>query len=395
MYILEIVFFISLIAVLYAYLFFPFSLGIFAYFNQRQTYRDGSLPFPRVTIIMIVRNGERYIEDKIKNTFSLDFPIDRYDFYIVSDGSTDRTEKLIQPFLDSNHIIFFPYRNHQGKNFAINSVLKHCNSDIIVFTDVSAMIERGALKQILSWFSDKSIGGVCGRKLFKNSLSSMADAQNIFLSYEDFIRKCESIVGSIASNEGFFYATRRELIRPIPDGVTDDLYTAISVVKQGYRFLFDTEACAILPLRAKKPQSEFQRRRRIVCSSLRGIIMMKELLNPFRYPIYSWILFSHKVLRRFVPFLLFLMLSTNILLLFENHFYLALAIIQVGGYLLFGLMHMYNNECKFMPSLIGNIVRSWYYFVLGNFGTFFGVVDLLTGKNYNRWDPIKEENESL
>lgn len=384
-------FFLSLFLILYTYVFFPIFLGIFSRFVKQKNKQNENLACPSISIIMVVRNAEHYIKDKIINTLSLDFPNNDYEICIASDGSTDRTEELIIPFLDSDPIKFFPYRNHQGKNIVINLVVEHCSGEVLVFTDVSAMIERRALKEILPWFTDKNIGGVCGRKRFKKSKSSLASAQNTFLSYEDFIRKCESTVASIASNEGFFYAIRRELMRPIPHGVTDDLYTAMSVVKQGYRFLFDPEACALLPLRAKTNNNELQRRRRIVCCSLNGIIKMKDLLNPIRYPVYSWILFSHKVLRRLIPIFLCLILLTNLLLIFKNHFYLTTAIIQVSGYFLFGFMLVFNYEFKSLPSLIRRMARTWYYFVLGNLGTFWGIVDLLTGKNYSRWDPITKQ----
>lgn len=388
MILLENIFLLISFIIIYTYFLFPALLGLFAHFFSVKTERKQEHGVPDLSIIVVVRNGESYITDKIMNCLSLDHPNEHLFLHILSDGSTDRTTELVKPFLDADNIKLHHFDEHIGKNAAINSILHKCSGDILLLTDVSAMVEPDAVKKLWTWFADENVGGVCGTKVFHQSNSNLNESQKAYLSYEDFLRMCESRLSSIASNEGFLYAVRRELMHPIPPGVTDDLFTAMSIVQQHRRFLYDPQVRAVLPLRAKTPGDELRRRRRIVCCSLRGIFKMRVLLNPFKYPVYSWILFSHKFLRRIMPFFLLAVFAINILLMPRNFIFFATGICQIFGYLLFAAMSLFDKH--FTPARMGRAVRGWHYFCLGNVGTFLGLVDLLKGKKYTRWEPIQD-----
>lgn len=383
-------FFFLLVLLLYVYVLFPVLLGSVAWFLPKliRPAAPKAESSHRVTMIIVVHNGEQYIAEKLMNSFTEQYPENNFEVIVVSDGSTDRTVEIVKSFQLTHPIRLLDCHTHQGKNRSINRALRECGGDIIVMTDVSAILEKNALHLMLRWFSIKTVGGVCGRKRFLVNDSCLEQAQVSYLSYEDFIREKESRIASIASNEGFFYAVRRELMHPIPEGVSDDLYTAMSVVKNGFRFIFDPQAYAMLPVRARSPHDELARRRRIVCSSLNGILAMKVLLSPFRFPVYSSILFSHKVLRRIVPVILISLICLTMLLIPVSRLFVFFFIVQVTGVMAFIGQHYFPLQLNRLPGVFRRILSGWYYFCLGNWGTLLGLIDFIRGVKYLKWTPV-------
>jgi len=387
---LESIFTFLVCSILYVYIGFPLVLMVLSKFYKNQSVKlceRDKLPF--VSIIVVVRNGEAYIKDKLINCLTLDYPEERREVIVMSDGSTDGTAEQVRQFAD-RHVRLIESPMHRGKNASINEAILNGLGDIYIFTDASAIIEKGALIRIVSWFRDNRIGGICGQKVFRKSSSQLGGSQKTYLSYEDNIRRFESMIASIASNEGFFYAIRRTLTGAIPEGVTDDLYTAMSVISKGSRFIYDQEARAFLPVRAKTPSEELQRRRRIVCGSLRGIMKMKQLLNPFQFPLYAWILFSHKVARRLLPLLLITIFLVNIILLKDQAFFVVTFLLQLTGYSAFIATHYGFLSLELFPGTVKKVFENWYYFCLGNIGTFLGMIDVCRGVSYSKWNPVQE-----
>ncbi|MGL1931972.1 MAG: glycosyltransferase [Desulfotalea sp.] len=392
---LELIFFSLTIVIIYPYLIFPLILYVLQCIFKAEITVADNCQYPNVSIVLVVRNGEQYIEKKIKNSFALDYPPQCIELIIVSDGSTSKTSKVIRSYVESfENIQFIDLKEHSGKNHCINMAIEHCRSDLLLFTDVSAMLSESSLKSMVKWFEKKNVGGVCGKKVFLKDLGLLAEPQNNYLSYEDFIRKAESDLCSIASNEGFLYMVRKSLMKPIPPGVTDDLYVALLVVKEKYRFLFDIEATATLPFRAKEMKEEIIRRRRIVCCSLAGIKKLKVVMNPFKFPIYSWILFSHKVLRRLIPFLLVILLIVNVFLVTHHSVFVFSLCFQSLAYSGFIINVYALKREKSLPILTSKLGMLWHYFCLGNVGTLLGVCDLIRGRKYIKWNPISTPKKS-
>lgn len=387
-------FFFLFFLVLYTYIVFPALLTLIAYTVPSLVRPGRDIVTPHISIAIIVHNGEQIIADKLTNCLALDYPPNHLEIIVFSDGSTDRTGKIVRDFQSFLPILLLENDTHQGKNFAIRSLQGKCSGDIVIMTDASSMFNSQAVSRIVQWFTEDTVGGVCGRKQFTKADTPIEHAQTAYLSYEDHIRNCESRIASIASNEGFFYAIRRELMQPIPDGVTDDLYIAMSVIRRGFRFLYDPRACASLPIRARSPAGELVRRRRIVCGSLSGIVAMKALLNPIRFPLYSWILFSHKIIRRLVPVLLLFLIAVTLVLAFDSALFLSLFLLQMTGVSVFTAQHFHLLPFSALPWGVKRLASTWYYFCLGNWGTFLGLIDLIRGVKYSKWTPSTPEQNS-
>jgi biofilm PGA synthesis N-glycosyltransferase PgaC len=343
---------------------------------------------PSVSLIIVVRNEEELIETKIRNSLSLNYPDDKYEIVLFSDGSTDQTEKKAKSFTDNKmHVFASPH--HEGKNSALNKAVRHSSGDILVFTDVDAVLDADALIKLVKYFGDPEVGGVCGKKVIIKDGIRLEEAQDIYSRFASLIKNLESRTGSISSNDGTLYAIRKNFFKDIPPAVTDDLYVCLSIARQHYRFLFEPDAHAYIKAPSRSYTHEMQRRRRIVSTSLRGIFMLKELLNPFQYGLFSLNLFVNKILRRFLPvFLLLLLLSTLILSLHNLLFRIILAL-QIAFYALAFLYWIFLQHMK--RNIIIKIASISFYFCIGNYGTLLGFIDFLKGKQITKWDPLKTD----
>lgn len=338
---------------------------------------------PPVSLIIVVRNAEKTIADKIKNTLSLDYPSENYEIIVFSDGSTDDTENKVRTFPDE-HICLLSSPSHEGKNNGINDAVRISRGEILVFSDADVMLGKNAIMNLVKYFGDPEVGGVCGEKVICKTRKELETAQIVHVGFDKTIKKLESLTGSVSSNDGTLYAIRRNLFKQIPPAVTDDLYVCLSVVKQQYRFLFEPEAKAFMDAPSRNPAHEIERRRRIVSNSLHGIFLMKELLNPLKYGTFSIRLFINKVLRRFLPvYLLLLFFSSGYLSFYSPRIMMFLSL-QIAFY---GLACSYI--ALFQRISCGKILRKTtslaYYFCIGNYGTLLGLFCFFTGRQITKW----------
>ena len=156
---------------------------------------------------------------------------------IVSDGSTDSTEKKVESFIREN-IQLISLKKHIGKNSAINQGIKYCTGEIVIFSDADAILESNAILNLVRYFSDTTVGGVCGQRVIYEDRKGLKYAQSNYIKFDSTIKKLESRIGSISSNDGKLYAIRSKLFEPIHPAVTDDLYTALSIIKQALSVCF-------------------------------------------------------------------------------------------------------------------------------------------------------------
>jgi len=343
-----------------------------------------------VSLIVVVRNAEAILRDKIENCLFLNFPANQMEIIFYSDGSTDRSNEIIQSYQPKG-LKFFGSVGHYGKIAALNDAVNSCSGEVIVFSDADALLDPNALNSILRHYADPQVGGVCGHIIVFENKSWMDSAQKSYIRLDTALKSLESKIGSITSNTGKLYSVRRKLFKPIMPAVTDDLYTCLSVIEQKYRFIFEPEAKAFIRIPSRSPSHEIQRRRRIVAQSLRGIFLMKDLMNPFRYGFYSIGLVTNKVLRRMVPlFLIFVFLST-FLLAFQKPLMgiFFLAQILFYGLALSSLLGKKLERNSNITKLLGKITDVFSYFCIGNYGTLLGVVTFLSGKKLEKWDPVK------
>lgn len=339
-----------------------------------------SSDLPYVSIILVTRNAGDVICEKLRNTLSLDYPNDKLEVIIFLDGSTDDTLKKAESF-SSGNVTILSGKEHKGKYNGMNVASRHCRGQLLAFTDVDVTLGRDSLLKIVKYFGDKEVGGVCGNKLVVKKNHNLEDAQDAYMKLSGKLKLIESYVESISSNDGTLYVIRKELFRDIPPAVTDDLFVCLTVVAQNYRFMYEPDAKAFMSVPSKEPGHEIRRRRRIVSTSLRGIFIRNETLNPFKYGSFAISLFVNKVLRRLNPVFLLLLFITSLALAPQNTVIKGILLLQM---LFYCLAVLYLTPVKRLP-VIGKVASFSFYFSIGNYGTLIGVIDFLAGRKIAKW----------
>jgi poly-beta-1,6-N-acetyl-D-glucosamine synthase len=337
--------------------------------------------YPQVTLMVAAYNEEFFIESKITNSLGLDYPHEKLNLWVVADGSTDRTIEIAQRY-PSVKTFYAPER--MGKIHAVNRVIKLVKTPIVIFSDANTELNKDAIKNIVRHFRDEKVGGVAGEKQITNNKEDNASGsgEGIYWKYESALKKMDSNLTTAIGAAGELFALRTELYHePEPDTIIEDFVTSMKIVAQGYRFVYEPNACAVETASASI-KDEWKRKVRISAGGIQAIIRLPELLNPFLYGLVCWQYVSHRVLRwTLAPLALPIILVTNILLFNESIFYQLCLIGQVAFYCLALLGHFLQNK---KISIKGFFVP--YYFTMMNLSVFAGAKRLLKKQQSVVWE---------
>ena len=303
---LQVLFWLAGGTMLYAFLGYPLLIWLLARCAQRPV-RKASIT-PEVTLLVPAYNEARVIARKIENSLAIDYPSDRLEIVMVTDGSDDGTVDIVARYAEQGVRLYHQPRR-QGKTAAINRVMPLVRGEVVVFSDANAMIERGALRTLARSFADPSVGGVAGEKRV------LGGGEGLYWRYESFLKRCDSALSSVMGAAGELFAIRHCLFEPPPpDALIDDFVISLRLVEMGQRLVYEPEAVA-----TEEPSptlaGEWRRRCRIAAGGFQSVRWLSGLLNPARGRV-AWQYFSHRVLRwAITPFLLPAVYGINLLLL--------------------------------------------------------------------------------
>lgn len=252
---------------------------------------------PRVSVVIAAHNEAAAIGARLENLTSIDYPADRLEIVVASDGSTDGTDDVVASFADRGVVLVAPGR--VGKGAALEAAVEASSADILVFTDANSSFAPDAIRALVAPFADPSVGGVAGNQVYlrEGEADATAVGERGYWDIDRMLKRAQSAAGSVTSGTGAIYAIRREHFGPIPPGVTDDLLDTVRVVDDGRRLVFAEDAVAFEPV-APSQALEFRRKVRIMTRSFRALILMRRLFDPRRTGWYALQLFWHKVLLR-------------------------------------------------------------------------------------------------
>ena len=361
---MKMLFWFSIITILYVYIGYPILIYLLSLFYKKPL--KGKYVYPTVSILISAYNEEKNIEEKIKTLQELDYPKERLEILVGSDGSTDKTEEMVKQYiftgftsqvagLRSNEggIRFFRQETRQGKPSMLNLLASEAKGEILVFTDARQRLDKNALSEVVKHFADKKVGSVSGALFYENEGENKpGSGVGLYWKYEKFIRKAESRMGSMLGATGAFYAIRRELFPQLPkDLILDDIYIPMKIVEKGYRAIFDKKA-KVYDKVFSSPKEEFLRRTRTLSGNFQLFIYLRGLFNPFKGKI-SWQFFSHKFLRLLVPFFLITLFVSNLLIVLNLNLYMVFFILQVIFYFfaLAGGMARFKNKLFDIPHM--------------------------------------------
>jgi biofilm PGA synthesis N-glycosyltransferase PgaC len=321
----KIVFWLSMIGILYTYAGYPAVMWMLARLRPRPwTVNPIS---PSVSVVLAVHNGAALLPRKIEHLLGLDYPNIK-EIIIVSDGSTDGTAEFMARQHDPR-LTTIILHEHSGKAVAVNAGVAKATADVILFVDIRPEIAPGAIQQLVSNFADPKVGCVAGELILRKECHDAASAavSGVYWRYEKWIRSCESICGSPVGVYGGFYAIRRELAVPQPAGmILDDMFQPLSIIRQGYRSVLDPQAYVYdtWPMRIEE---EFHRKVRTLAGNFQLFRLAPWTLTPGNPVLFQ--LVSHKVMRLVVPYLLVLLLVSTLALSGGSLIYAAFGAFQI------------------------------------------------------------------
>ena len=290
---MEALFWINLGILVYIFAGYPALIFLVSKIKKQNTQSIISEKLPTVTMIIAAYNEERVIREKIENTLSLDYPRDRLQIMVFSDGSSDATDAIVKSYASAG-IELKRIEGRKGKTHCQNECVSYATGDIVVFSDANSMYDAGAIKKMMMHFSDAKIGGVVGElRYIKNGSSD----EGIYWKIEQFLKKGESIIDSCLGANGSIYAVRRSLYVQLADDAISDFIEPFKIYEQGYRVVYEPAAFCLEPVGANS--TEFSRKKRIIARAFASLKYIKAFLNLYKYGWYSFTLWSHKIIRWF------------------------------------------------------------------------------------------------
>jgi cellulose synthase/poly-beta-1,6-N-acetylglucosamine synthase-like glycosyltransferase len=365
--------------VVYVYVGYPSLVWTLARLRPRPVRRSAGF-VPSVSLVIAAYNEEEAIAAKLENTLAIEYPADRLEVVVVSDGSTDRTDEIVTTRF-GDRVRLLPLGGRFGKTIGQNRAVEATSGDVIVFSDATTVYRPDTVRRLVAPFADPTVGCVAGWIVMgAESEASVVEGRAAYADYEQWIRLQESCFASILGASGAAYAVRRDVYTPLPADVISDMAQVIRVVAQGRRSIIERDAVAYEPGESRGLQEELERRTRIMVRGLRAQWYLRDFFRPLRHPWFCFQIFSHRLLRLAMPLLMVVLLGANVFLLDRAFFRLTL-VAQLGFYAV--ALLGWALERLGRPSRLLGVP---YYFCAVNLAPVLAVRDILRGETRAVWE---------
>lgn len=376
-------FIVCIFLIVNSYVFYPLIIYLIALFYKEKEYLMDEYE-PPVSILISAYNEEKVIKKRIENIINQDYDISRIEILIGSDCSTDKTNSILR---ELNHSIknlrIFLFDHRQGKAGVLNKLAKFATNEILIFTDANTEFEKDSIKKLVKHFQNNDVGGVSGKLVLidKDKFLTKGVEEKKYWIYETFIKIQEGKLGLLIGANGGIFAIRKNLFEEIPidKPVTDDFFVSLMVIKRGYKFKYEKEAVAIEEV-STDLRTEFRRKVRIAATNYQTIYFFRDLLFNKNLLI-SFALWSHKILRWFIPFILFFLLIINLFLIDYNEFFRWIFWAQMIFYIS-GIIGYILIKLKIRVRILSLIT----YFISTNLALMVGFIRFLKRKHSVIWE---------
>jgi cellulose synthase/poly-beta-1,6-N-acetylglucosamine synthase-like glycosyltransferase len=369
---MEILLIIGLLMLLYLYGGYLLCLRLLSV-SRGMAVPPGESYVPKVTVLITVHNEAQGIAARVRNVLECDYPADRLEVLVASDGSDDETDAVVSGMQVERVRLFRP-AERRGKTDTQNRAMLVASGEVVIFTDADTRFDTRFISEMVQPFADPRVGGVDGHLLFvTDAASGVSQSQGFYWRQELQIRAHESRHGLLAVASGACMAIRRAIFRPMQETVGEDCVIPLDVVDQGYRMVHADKALAFDRMEHESGR-EFKTRVRMTLRNWQGTWSYPQLLNPFRHPGIAWALWSHKVLRWLSPVFMLMWLSGSLAALFANG-----ALLGLPG-ALFMLAALAGAAGLPLPG-----VATAYSFCLANAGFMVGVAKAVFGRKISAY----------
>jgi len=366
---------LSLGLAIFAFLGFPILMGFVAKYSKPKKYADEY--FPEITIVVAAHNEEKNLSATIESLLAQDYPTEKLEIVVFSDGSTDQTEQRVRAYAEQG-VRLVSFEKNLGKTECQNRVVKTITTECVAFADGNVRWEAQALRRLIAPMKDPRISGTTGRLVLQNNEQEEQTNEGLFRKLDHQIKKGESVLFATIGVTGPIYAVRtKEFILLQPDLVSD-LVLPVLLAAQGKRVVYVENAIANEPS-SKDVWIEFKRKRRMITQGIVAIPTLLSSLSPSRQPLLFALLFSHKLLRWFGVELLLIALAASLLLL-PNPLFVWIVILEILALFFAGLGLLLNKLGK--PA---GPVQPLSYFVLTNLASLMAKLDYMRGERAVTW----------
>jgi len=381
--VVEFSFWFSLFMVFYAYAGYPMVLRMLSLSqgggNRAAGGYGSGVQLPTVSLLISAYNEEAVIDKKLENALSLDYPRERLEIVVISDGSTDRTNEIVSRYAGKG-VLLRHYEGRIGKTACLNRTVPLAAGDVIVFSDANSLYNRDSLREMTRHFRDPGIGCVTGWTKYLSGKKEDTGSLGIYARLELLTKKFESRIGSSVGADGAIFAIRKKLYQPLEPHDINDFIIPLTVVEQGYRAVLEEKAFCF-ETSAGSARGEFQRQVRITNRTIRALVNKRRLLNPVRFGIFSFELFSHKACRFLVPLFLIVLLISGLALAGRSSLYLAAFVAQAVFYIA-------AASAGRVPYLSG-VLAAAHAFVMVNCAVLLAWIRYFQGVTYTTWSPTQ------
>jgi cellulose synthase/poly-beta-1,6-N-acetylglucosamine synthase-like glycosyltransferase len=386
--ILAAAFWTSLAGIVYCYAAYPILIRIASrlFAPQKETPEIAESNLPDVSLLICAHNEQDVIARRIENALESDYPKDKLEIAVASDGSSDETCAIVRSYA-SRGVRLIEYVENRGKATALNNSIPQLRGSVIVLSDANTHYDPDAIRKLISWLPDPNIITVCGRLLLTDPATGK-NADSMYWKYETFLKRSEGRLGALLGSNGAIYAMRRAQYVPIPPEtrIDDFVIPLVARLKYGGKIIYEDRATA-RELTPPDLGAEFSRRARIGGGGVQSLTVLWPLLNPFR----GWValvFFSHKILRWLCPLLMLFLIAANLLLLNQSVFRWLMGL-QIGFYAC-------SLASALLPAKIGIFkpLRLAAMFAGMNAALFAGYVQWLFGRRGGTWTRTHRRAES-
>jgi len=373
------VFWVCLALIAYVYVGYPVLLAS-GILGKRRPVHVASVA-PAISVIIPAHNEEKGIRNKLSNLLSVDYPKDKLEILVGSDGSSDRTEAIVEEFAESG-VRLVKSRERIGKSAIQNELVTRSSGAILVFTDADCLLTPDALGLIVQNFADPTIGLVTNCAVILNQgATGIVASEGMYWRYERWLRLQESERGMLAMASGSLFGMRRDLWKPLDPNVGDDFVLPLQVALGGYRCVMETRTSAEIIVQDQS-HSMLNMKMRIISKDLRGLLKNSSSLNPFRTGRVAIGLWSHKLLRWAVPYFLIGLVVSNLVLAGHRPYGILLA--AQASFYIASVAGMVLGTRRFrLPFSVA------HSFCLVNLAALLGTLHCLSLRTTGQWKTVR------
>lgn len=338
---------------------------------------------PRASVIVTAYNEEKGIATKLDNILASHAAEQLVEVIVASDASSDSTDAIVSAYPHSA-VRLLRVEGRQGKTACQNAAAAAARGEILIFTDATTRLAPEALGHLIAWFADPDAGCVAGRLVYQSRSSNATGRGNeAYWDYEIKLRVAESALGSLIGVSGCLYGVRRSAYRPIDPRLISDFVISMRMREQQLRTVLAPDALCYEDTLSRSGH-ELSMRVRVAIRSINALISERQFLNPFRFGLFAWQLWFHKVLRYASPFLWLAALASNAVLASRGPVYAVLLAAQVTVL----VMGAFGFALHSRRDHLGVFWRP-YYFLLTNLASFIAALRYARGERMVTWRPVR------